>query len=287
MIKRIKKHQNGNFYCLTYQNKWVRNFIQDNGVYLDLNSTIKHNDHFVFLQNETINSHQKFPWIDSEPIVFSDVVIVSDGYEFEKKQKLLERLPSSVVLIGVNGALAKWKSKIRPLDYYVVNNPYEECLNFLPKNMRNFPKCIASCRTNHDFLSNYRGLIFRYYPVNESTYSSIGSSQVSWQVDDYRNPICASIGLAYRFGAERLLMFCCDNSFGEDRDGSVLLENGLWTYPQHLIAHSLIEGNIFWLRRQPYWNVEIKDHSSGPSFDDAPYIQQDEILSFFGANNDE
>lgn len=287
MIKKVKRHPNGNAYCLTHQNKWVRNFVEENKRYIDLNNTIRHEDHFVFLQNETMNSHQKFPWINSENFNYSDIVIVSDGYGFKEKQKILEKLPRSVLLMGVNGALTKWESKIRSLDYYVVNNPYQECLNFMPRNLRSFPKCIASCRTNYEFLDNYNGIIYRYYPVNESTYSSTGSSQVTWQVDDYRNPICACLGLAYRFGAERILLFCCDNSFIDDRPGSVSLENGLWTYPQHLIAHSLIEGNIFWLKNQPYWNVETNDHSSGPTFDMAPYIELDNILSFFGANNDE
>lgn len=287
MIKRIKKHSNGNTYCLTHQDKWVRNFVQENVPYLDLNSTIRNEDHFVFLQNETINSYQKFPWIDSEPFLFPDVVIVSDGFGFEEKKEILEKLPKSVILIGVNGVLSKWKSKNRSLDFYLVNNPYQECLNYIPKNTRNFPRCFASCRTNFEFLNNYRGLVYRYYPVNESSYSSLGSSQVTWQVDDYRNPICAAISIAYRFGVEKLMLCCCDNSFEKSRPGAVQLENKLWTYPQHLIAHSLIEGNIFWLKKQPYWNVEIKDHSSGPTFQDAPYISEEEILSFFGVNNDE
>lgn len=287
MIKKVKKHSNGNLYCLTSENKWVRNFADENKIYADINSTIKPQDHFIFLENETINTHQKFPWIDSESFSFSDVVIVSDGYGFKEKQNILEDLPRSVLLIGVNGALAKWTSKKRSLDFYVVNNPYQECMNFFPKNLRNFPRCIASCRTNHEFLSNYDGIVYRYYPVNEATYSSVGNAQVAWQIDDYRNPICASIGLAYRFGVERLLLFCCDNSFDDERPGSVLLENKLRTYPQHVIAHSLIEGNIFWLSNQTYWNVEINDHSSGPTFECAPYIDVENVSYFFGANNNE
>jgi len=284
---RIKKHSNGNQYLLTPQNKWVRNFTANNVQYIDINNTIDVKDHFAFLQNEVQNGFQRNQWIDSEQIHHPDVVIVSDGYGFKEKQKILSKLPKNITIIGVNGSLSKWEITNRNINYYVVNNPYDECMKYLPRRGKVLPKCIASPRTNHEFLSNYRGTKMRYYPVGEQSYTTLGAKEVQWQVDDYRNPICAAIGLAYRFGAERLMLFCCDDSFKDERPGAVQLENGLWMYPQHEVAHGLIDGNLYWLGSQRYQEVLTGDCSSGPNYTNASYIEEDKILSFFGVENNE
>ncbi len=284
---RIKKHANGNQYLLTSQNKWVRNFTKNNVSLLDINNTIKTSDHFLFLKNETNNSFKRNQWVDSEQLQHSDIIIVSDGYDFSNKQNVLGKLPKNITILGVNGALNKWKIASRNINYYVVNNPYDECMRYLPKQGKVFPKCIASPRTNCDFMNNYRGTKMRYYPVNEQNYTTLGEKEVQWQIDDYRNSICAAIGLAYRFGVERLLLFCCDDAFKDERPGAVLLENGLWMYPQHEVAHGLIDGNLYWLTNQNYQKVLTGDCSSGPNYNNASYIKEEEILTFFGVNKNE
>lgn len=280
---KIKKHANGNQYLLTSQNKWVRKFTSSNLPFVDINKTIDSKDHFQFLQNEVSNGFIRNQWIDSEEIQHSDVVIVSDGYDFKRKHQLLASLPKDVAIIGVNGALAKWEVANRSMTYYVVNNPYQDCMKYLPRRSRAMPKCVASPRTYHEFLQNYRGTKYRYYPVNELSYTTMGAKEVRWQIDDYRNPICAAIGLAYRFGVERLLFFCCDDSFKEERPGAISLKNGLWMYPQQELAHGLIEGNLHWLTNQPYQEVLVGDCSSGLIYTNASYIEEDKLLSFFGA----
>lgn len=261
---------------------WVRNFNLPAVQYIDINKTIKSQDHFVFLKNETQNNFNKYSWIDSEKLYHPNIVIVSDGYDFQKKHEVLSELPKSVTLIGVNGSLAKWQIKTRSLNYYVVNNPYPECIKFLPKTSNILPKCIASPRTNFDFLNNYKGTKYRYYPVNEKTYASLGNNECFYQIDDYRNPICAAIGLAFRFGVEKLLLFCCDDAFKDERPGAIKLENNLYTYPQHETAHGLIDGNLYWLKNKPYQETFIKYHCSGPQYNNAEYINESDILSFFG-----
>lgn len=284
---RIKRHANGNQYLLTPQNKWVRNFANRNAPFIDLNETISQQDHFQFLQNEVQNGFNRMQWVDSEKLYHDDIVIVSDGYGFAKKQALLSKLPKNVTIIGVNGALAKWENAGRSINYYVVNNPYVECMRYLPRRGKVLPKCIASSRTYYEFLQEYRGTKYRYYPVNETSYTTLGQQEVDWQVDDYRNPVCAAIGLAYRFGAERLLLFCCDDAFENERPGAVSLPNGLWMYPQHEVAHGLIDGSLYWLHNQPYKEVVIGDCSSGPNYTNASYIEEDKILSFFGVGTNE
>jgi hypothetical protein len=284
---RIKKNSNGNQYLLTEQNKWVRNFCRNNVPFLDINDTIQIKDHFVFLQNEVQNGFQRYQWVDSEQIVHPDIVIVSDGYNFKEKHKILSKLPKNITIIGVNDVLNKWENQSRNINYYVVNNPYKECMKYLPSRVKVLPKCIASPRTNYEFLKNYRGMKMKYYPVNERSYTTIGMKEVQWQIDDYRNPICAAIGLAYRFGVERLLLLCCDDSFKDSRPGAINLKNELWMYPQHEVAHGLIDGNLHWLVNQEYQNVEVCDCSSGPNYKNASYIEEENILSFFGVKKNE
>lgn len=284
---RIKKHSNGNHYLLTQQNKWVRNFTNNNVPCIDINNTIETKDHFTFLNNEIKNGLKRIQWIDSEQIYHPNIIIISDGYDFKEKQKIVSQLPKNVTIIGVNGSLVKWENTNRNINYYVVNNPYDECMKYLPKRNKVLPRCIASPRTNHEFLSNYKGTKMKYYPVNEQNYTTIGEKEVQWQVDDYRNPICAAIGLAYRFGVERLLLLCCDDSFKDERPGAVELENELWMYPQHDVAYGLIDGNLYWLSNQKYQEVIVGDCSNGPKYKNALHIEEDKILLFFGVENNE
>jgi hypothetical protein len=220
-------------------------------------------------------------WIDSEELYHPNIVIVSDGYDFANKHKILNSLPKDIVIIGVNGALAKWTNSSKNLSYYVVNNPYEQCMRYFPKRLKNFPKCITSTRTFHNFLKLYRGSRYKYYPVNESIYSSLGIKEASYQIDDYRNPICAAIGLAYKFNVENLLLFCCDDSFADERASSIRLENGLYTYEQQEIAAGLIDANLYWLHNQEYNPVKIANFSSGSKLENAEEILEEEISKFF------
>ena len=284
---RIKKHPNNNQYIITPHNMWVRNFCLNNVPFVDLNETIKSSDHFLFLTNEVQNNFKKYQWVDSEKLFHPNVIIVSDGFDFKKNHHILLQLPKNITIIGVNGALLKWEIASRNINYYVVNNPYDECMRHLPKKGRILPTCIASPRTNCQFLDNYLGRKMRYYPVNELSYTTTGMKEARWQVDDYRNPICAAIGLAYRFGVEKLLLLCCDDSFETERPGSKKLENGLWTYPQHEVAHGLIDGNLYWLTHQKYNEVSVADCSHGPNYTNASHIEAENILSFFGVGNNE
>ena len=284
---RIKKHSNGNNYLLTQNNMWVRNFTKPHVNCIDINKTINESDHFKFLENEVQNGLNRIQWIDSEAFYHENVVIVSDGFDFKTKQTLLANLPKNITIISVNGSLCKWEIANRSPNYYVVNNPYEECMRYLPKRGRILPKCIASPRTNYKFLQNYKGTKYRYYPVNECNYTTLGIKEVKWQIDDYRNAICAAIGLSYRFGASKVLLFCCDNVFKDERPGAIQLENGLWMYPQHEIVHGLIDGNLYWLKSQSYQEMLIGNCSSGPNYENASYISEDRIMSFFGMDKNE
>lgn len=278
---KIKTNADGNKYFLTNENMWVRNFTAEGVPFVDINKTIKMDDHFVFLQNEVKNNITKITWIDSENIDMRKVLIVSDGFDFENKHLVAANLPKDVTIIGVNGSLAKWNLPNRNINWYLNNNPYNEGLYYLPRKNRVMPKCIISPRTNNKFVSAYKGAKYKYYPVNESTYTTMGINEVAWQIDDYRNPICAAIAIAYRFGAEKICLLCCDDSFKSFRDGSEELKNGLYQYPQQRIAHGIIDGMFYWLKNHEYYQYELTNCSSGQEYNFATYIKEEDILPFF------
>lgn len=144
----IKKHPTKNEYIYAGSGLWVRNFTNEIVRPYDINdSLIQEKDLKLLLENELENNREIFQKIDSEDIAHEKILIVSDGYDFAKKQKLLELLPKDVIVIGVNGTLQDWNCN-RRMNYYVVNNPYKECMDYFPKFPKTSPRVIASTRTN-------------------------------------------------------------------------------------------------------------------------------------------
>ncbi len=282
---RVKKTKDRNEY-IRAGGLWVRNFTNYGLPFLNINKMFDHEDYQGILKNEMANRIVQKPPISEETFHFPKIVIVSDGYGFAEKHRLLEELPSDVAIIAVNGALVKWKlltppSKGRVINFYVVNNPYDECKRLLPRRgPRYFPSCIASSRTNPEFISNYIGNTYLYEPSQNINFGKPSADK--YCIDDYRNPICASIGLAYQFGVEKLMLFCCDDSFEDERPAAEKLQNGLWTYPQQLKSHDIIDANLYWLTHQENMDVQASDHSSGPEYINAEYITSEEaVIAFF------
>lgn len=277
----IKIHNNKNRYVLSRSGMWVRDFTRA-AIPQDINCLVKPDDYQLLYDNERVNTGSNIANIDAETIHARKVVIVSDGYGFDEKQKILSSLSDDVVVIGVNHSLAKWGS-YRRMDWFLANNPYEDCVTMLPRHGY-YPRCIVSARTNPDFVKTYRsrsGVMYKYAPVEDKNFSSRLGGTPSFAVDDYRNPICAAIGIAYRWGVERLMFMCCDDVFEDERPGAEQLPNGMWQYPQHNLSHSLIEGMTFWLMVQKYNKVLIANHSAGPEYRGVPYLAEDRIAVFF------
>lgn len=282
MFKIKKNKKTNNEYVLTSTGFWVRNFnININPV--DINDFYRKEDYSLFMENELAIKRLKVPDLEEEISTRRKILILSDGHQFKEAIKILPNLPKDVTIIGTNRTLAKWKTDgeliKRKLDYYLVNNPYPECMMFFPQH-RYFPKCIISSRTFAKFTKKYEGQLFQYSPVTTAKFSTKNKNYS--QLDDYRNPICAAISLANRFKASKLVLLCCDDSFLDKRPGSIKLENNLYTYPQHLVSHGLIEGCLYWLQNHEEIDVSVADCSSGPKFSKVPYIKIENVLDFLG-----
>ncbi|MEN6293391.1 MAG: hypothetical protein ABFD07_15430, partial [Methanobacterium sp.] len=217
----------------------------------------------------------------------------------EEKQKILAKLPKDVCILAVNRALNKWglfnsKTPVefrRTINAFVVNNPYKDAITYLPPNdSKYFPTCVASTRTNYDFLKRYSGDVYCYQPTLEEKFGLKSSEK--YCIDDYRNPICAAIGLAYQMGVQKLMLFCCDDSFKENRHNSVQLPNGLYSYKPLLRSYEIIDANLYWLTHQEDVKVEVANYSSGLEYANAAYIKNEkDVISFFadfleGATNE-
>lgn len=287
----IKRHSTRNEY-IRAGDVWVRNFTKPKVPSLSLANLFDKKDHQLVLENEFKNRMQ--PRISDEPVSMPKVVIVSDGYSFRWKHLCLAKMPKDVYIIAVNRAMRNWKLMSRRLpqherkaiNAFVVNNPYPECMSYLPaSDSRYFPSCIASTRTNHSFLERYLGTKYVYEPATEESFGQEVTAK--YCIDDYRNPVCAAIGLAYRFGVEKLMLVSCDDSFTEQRESSVQLHNGLWTYPHQNRAHAIIDANLYWLTHQEEKEVHVADWSDGAKYDNAHYItSEEEALSFFRDNEE-
>jgi len=281
----IKKHSNKNEYLLASSNVWVRNMYKEHVFPVDINKLSTMEDYSLYLENESENKKYKIPSISNIPI-HENIIIVSDGLDFKEKHKILAQTsPKDVTIIAVNGALNNWDligsltsndQLHRRIDYYVVNNPYKECVEFLPSNHRYYPQCIASSRTNEKFMYKYTGNKLIYQPVEDKMYSSVFKNSI--KIDDYRNPICAAINLACKFKVKNLLLFCCDDTLKEYRPAANPTHDGYWRYPQQEISENIIDANLYWLRKE---NVKTQYHSIGAKYLNAEYTALERIPEFY------
>lgn len=285
---RIKKFKNNEY--IFSEGVWIRNMCKDASP-LDINQLGK-NDLELFLRNECENMRVPNLHMDEfNPVAMDNVVICSDGYKWKEKQKILGQIPNSLAkVIGVNGSLAKWemvgeKAEIkRTMTFYLVNNPYPECIRYVPKKHRYYPNLIASTKTNPDFFREYRSEPFFYKSSQDLNYSGVGSDSNRIRLDDYRNPICAAISFAWRKGARKIALLCCDESFEDDRPGAVKMKNGLYQYPQQLMAQKIIDSQFYWLKK---YGVDVVDCSSGIEYENAEYIEIERLKDFFEKESNE
>lgn len=275
-IKEFKKNK----YIMSKDGIWVRNLCSQFSK-IDINNLYQ-KEKKLWLKNEFENL--KKSKLDFPDLTYDNIIICSDGYKWLEKQKILGSISNNFAkILGTNGSLSKWKmvgekAEIkRGMAFYIVNNPYSECLRYLPKNHNYYPNIIASTRTYPEFIENYKNQVCFYKPSEDSDFSSSPSS-VNFYLDDYRNPICAAISAAWKFNAKKILLFCCDDAFEDNRSGSIKLENGLYQYPQQIMSQNIIDKQLYWLKQH---NVEIFDHSSGIKYDNATYINENDVVSFF------
>jgi hypothetical protein len=278
---RIKKYKR-NEYILA-QDVWVRN-PHCGSEPLDINNLSK-SDMSLFMKNETDNIKKKSMNVDD--LVdqgLQSVILCSDGYDWQARHKILADIPNKKVkILGTNGSLAKWElvgslsDKKRVMFAYVANNPYRECVSYLPTKHRYYPPLLASTRTNPAFIDGYLEKPTFYAPAKDLNYSGV-PREGCITLDEYRNPLCAAISYCVRMGVKRLALFCCDESFADQRPGSEQMQNGLYQYPQQIKSQKIVDAQFYWLRSK---GIKIADCSSGIEYKNAAYIKAEDLHNFF------
>jgi len=276
----IKKHRNNNNYLLTKSGYWIRDYTIG-AQPVDINKLLKPDEYNIVLKNEYKNRVLSTMSVKDESITIDKCLIVSDGYGFKENLKLLEKLPEDVNIIAVNRVLPNWNIN-RKVDLYLVNNPYVECMSYLPPKGSLYPSCVASSRTYNEFLKRYsrRGTVYMYKPTSNDNFTGITMMNCQF-LDDYRTPVCAAINLAYKFGATKLGLFCCDEAFEDERPGIKQLPSGLWSYPQNQLAHEFIDGTLYWFHKREYEEPEVVCYPEVEEYENASYISKEGLLEFF------
>lgn len=274
----IKIHKNKNDYFLTDDNIWVRNFAKTTAKPLDINNFYSENEIKMLLDNEVKNSELQTLDLFSELKDTKKVLIISDGYGFDKSSKWLDELPNDVKIIANYGACRFWKAKRLP-SYMLVTNPFSDALVYLPE--RIFPILIASSRTNNDFLKRYINTIIKYYPTPDSNYESPIGHNNPLNIDECRNSIAASINISFKMKCDKLCIAYPINAYEKQRPATELIEDtSLFFYPQQKISKNIIDANIFWYKLgKPNANICYTGIKNSLKF--ANYIEPNMIRKFY------
>ena len=268
----IKVHKNRNEY-IKVDDYWIRNFGKPDVDIRDLNNLYDKDDLKNIVANEIRNTKFNHPEIANETFSFNKVLIVSDGFNFHQHKDVFPELSEDTCVIAVNQALRLWQSIVFP-EYYLICNTTDAAMSYLPK--KQFPKLIASRRTYHNFVKNYRNIIYLYDPSPDFTYQSPYTKEALLLVDDYRNPICAAIGLAYFMKASKIFLAYCSHAYKEPRDGTEKLEEGIYQYPQQRLGDKIVDGNLLWYREN-FPDVSIYHTGIKNSFMFAKYLSSSEF----------
>lgn len=271
LIKKRKRNR----YAHAGDNLWVRDYASP--AYEDINDLVGPEDVRLMTDNEVANMALSPQPLATFTARHEDVIVVNAGAGFDGGASV-ESAPEAAAVVAVGAALADWRAKRRPT-YYVVNNPYRECLEYLPRGAL-WPRCVASVRTNPAFLRAYQGLRYYYVPTPSRNFGGLRWPSPG-HLDDYRNPLCAALGLAHRFGVRRLLLVAPDRGSTERLEGMVEA-NGQYYYPAQLTAARLVDACCFWLREG---GVTVGVISGGPVYAHAQYITPEEVPAFFASGH--
>lgn len=185
----------------------------------------------------------ELPLISKKP-----VAIFSDGVDFiENHEELLEKL-NGWLIVGTNGVLKKWKSKRKP-DYYLCINPFEDCLLDIPDIGIFRPPLLASLKCNSNFIKSYDRTVYFFAPPGSREYQVPNLKKLTI-IEDYRTPIGCAISVFARAGVDKTLIAFGDESFNQNRSGSVGNRDGTFCYSPQKKVNKIIDGLGYWLKQQ-------------------------------------
>jgi hypothetical protein len=274
MDHRIKVLSDKSQYFVTNNQKLIRNFINQNHGY-DLNNLYSAQDIKSVIINEGSIKTMNLSGIDKENKFSATVAIVSDGFDIAKCENLINNLGRlGITVIGTNGCMT-CKSRVIPSVYLF--NSVDNVSSWFPNTLQVLPPCIVSVRSNPEFVKKYRSrnkLMYTYVPTPNKNFGSNYFNSF-YTVDDYRNPICAGINLAFRWQASRIILIAPHDLFSEERPGTKKIAQNIHIYPQQELAHSFIDGSLYWIKEA---GIETWVISSGPKFEFATNFEPEQVI---------
>jgi hypothetical protein len=275
VVLTLKKHLNQNEYAKVGK-YWVRNFSAPSIKPWDINNFYYDVNLKEIIDNEMKNSRTNSSILENQ--VFSkyrNFLIVSDGYGFDN-HKNFSNLPPSVCLIVVNQAARLWECSRLP-DFFLINNPSKLCMTSYPT--RIFPQLIANKRTNNEFIKRYPNIVYFYDSVPDSYYQSVVNGDSADHIDDYRNPICAAIGIINRFAKGNIFLAFCSSAYSNKRDGMIEVSPEIYQYEPQRTADQLIDANLFFYKfGRPNSNIFYTGYKNNFKF--AKYVDLPELIGY-------
>ena len=252
---------------------WIRNFAKLSVNPVDINNLYEEDEIKTLIENEIANSKLNSPNLLEENFKFRNVLIISDGYGFEDHKEVLDGVGDDLCVICIRNAARYWQAYKFP-DFLLVQNPFDNVFSQMPE--KNYPKLIASRRAKTQFMISYKNISYLYDPVCELRYQSPYAKASKLFIDEYRNPICAAIGCAHHFGAKNIFMAYCSDAYKEQRPGAEEISEGLFAYPQQILANKIINANLFW---QKFSDLSCQIYYTGVknSFTFAKYLQKEDF----------
>lgn len=267
----IKKFKDNNEYCLSGQT-WVRNFLNEFVPAYDINNLYSDEEIRKCIENEISNSKIGISNIETESFSFEKVFIVSSGFGFKENYVNLFQninINRNNVVFSVNNVPKLWMYEKRP-QYYISSN-FQGSNNFMFQ-----PILVASSRSSYDAIKAYKNLKYFYNPCPNYKFQSPFSIDSISYIDDYRNPICASLGICSRFNVKEIYLAFCSEGYNFYKPGMNKV-NDFYIYPEQEIANDIINKIIFWMKLK---NKDLKIYYTGlkNSFTLAKYLETQEFI---------
>ena len=200
-------------------------------------------------------------------------IIFSDGLWWRDCIPWIFPHTRRISVIGCNKVLVAAPK----LDIYMANSPYTDVLSYLPASgiLPTQTLGLFATRIYPVFADRFVNKKYFYTPPKNKHHAVTihGSSFPTFE--DFQTILVSAIHFAAWSGFNPIVLCSCDNSFTEERPGSIDIGQGRYIYPHHLRTYALIRGCVFWLQKH---NIKVYNASAGLDIDDCPYQRIDKIM---------
>lgn len=240
--KDIIKNNTNEYLNIDYNgNVYIRNFC-NNKKNIELDNIYDEYDLNIINKNSLENKEILNSSLYLEKYQYFSTAIIYGNNNIPEKY-----LNNNFLKIGINYSL---KEYYKYLNIYCCNNPYSDCLNFLPNfNCDKWPQGFFSYRVSPNFIKLYKGNKSSYntpvcihgnYPINFNNYIVL---------EDHRSIILTIFNLCFKIGIKDIILINTENYIKEYKEGSIYIKKDLYMYPQQILDLSIVSAGSYWLKK--------------------------------------